>query len=48
MIISLAMLYPISVEEFRQKYYRKKALLIKSGDVKRFNSVIEDHLFSFK
>ena len=40
-----ALLYPLSIDDFKLNYYRKKALLIKSKNIKRMNEMIENDLY---
>ena len=47
-MIFIAILYPLSIEEFKQKYYKKKALVIKAGDPERFESIVDGQLNSLK
>lgn len=39
-------MYPLSIDEFRKKYYRQKALVIKLGSSSRFDDLVKEHLYN--
>jgi ribosomal protein L16 Arg81 hydroxylase len=47
-VSSTAILYPVTVEEFKKKYYRKKALVIKIGDSSRYEDLIKEHFYNLE
>jgi ribosomal protein L16 Arg81 hydroxylase len=38
----------MTVDEFKKKYYRNKGLLIKSGNIKRFEQMVKDELYDLE
>ena len=48
LITLIAIIHPISIEDFKKKYYRQKALLIKVGDSSRYDEIVKTHLYDLE
>lgn len=44
----IALIYPLSIDDFRKKYYREKALVIKCGDSSRYDDLVKEHLYNLE